>query len=389
MSLFVRDEGLGATGEASLEMRVDDAVVWLTGWTPAGLEALARSAVRDGLESGASLDLRDFNAFIESGRTLVLEGDVYLEDEVRRGNSFLLRYGLRNSFFYHDERLWVRPEPRVFAQWQPGNKLDLTLSFSRMVQYLHLISNSSIRFPNDLWLPTSSGLRPQEAWQGELGFGWQIGPYWRWESEAYYKYLTHLQAVPAGLDFVDAINLESPESFLVAGEGEATGIENMIRYERGKRSGFASYTLARTNRRFQGENLDQWFAQDFDRRHQFKLHYRQELSDRFRVGLNWVLFSANPFIELLTVTQGVGLTTTAQPLPGQRNVFRSEVYHRLDLDVAYEIKRPKWRQSITAGLYNAYNRRNVAYFRYDPATDTVRRVYSMGLRPAISYQVQF
>jgi asparagine synthase (glutamine-hydrolysing) len=54
VSLFVVDEGRGATGEAPLQLRVDDAVVWLDGWTPAGLDALARAVVRDGLGAVAA-----------------------------------------------------------------------------------------------------------------------------------------------------------------------------------------------------------------------------------------------------------------------------------------------------------------------------------------------
>ena len=53
MSLFVVDEGLGAHGDADHEIRIGNSVVWIDGWTPAGPDALARTAVQDGLRAVA------------------------------------------------------------------------------------------------------------------------------------------------------------------------------------------------------------------------------------------------------------------------------------------------------------------------------------------------
>ncbi len=52
--LFVVDEGLGAHGTADHTVRVGSVTAWVSGWTPAGVDALAHRAVERGLEAIAS-----------------------------------------------------------------------------------------------------------------------------------------------------------------------------------------------------------------------------------------------------------------------------------------------------------------------------------------------
>jgi hypothetical protein len=61
-------------------------------------------------------------------------------------------------------------EPRFMATYVLNESSSIKASYSRTVQYLHLLSNSTITNPNDLWVPSSNNVKPQYADQIDLGY---------------------------------------------------------------------------------------------------------------------------------------------------------------------------------------------------------------------------
>lgn len=343
----------------------------------------------DELQTLLITDRTRLEELIEPNETQALEGYLYWEDRISIGSRLMVNAGLRGSGFLQNEGNHFRLEPRLSAHYRPHSKVTLFVSGSRMVQYLHLISNTAIRFPNDLWLPSSSGILPSESWQAEAGANLDLTPQFSLSVEAYYKAMQNLYAVPPGFDFLDSINLSQPESFLNPGSGTAYGLETMLSFH-GKNS-FArlSHTWSKTERQFDGENLNQPFPHDFDRRHQVKFYLAQGFAKRFQIAFNWVGLSPGPRLNLADIARGLGLTNIESYAPGEKNLYRDAPYHRLDISLGYSLPHNRFTHRFRIGAYNVYDRRNVAYYRRDLSVRLPVEVYAIPFTPSASYSFSF
>ncbi len=84
--------------------------------------------------------------------------------------------------------------------------------------------------------------------------------------------------------------------------------------------------------------------------------------------------------------------------PKERNNYRMDAYHRLDLGMVYKLKPRRGESDLTFSIYNAYNRRN-PYFLYidylkDPAETRVisfqaKQVSLFPVIPSATYNFKF
>jgi hypothetical protein len=118
------------------------------------------------------------------------------------------------------------------------------------------------------------------------------------------------------------------------------------------------------------------------------------------VAANWVYSTGQPvtFPTGRAVIGGVIL-----PIYSDRNAYRLEDYHRLDLSATLHGKKKpgrKWQHSWTLAVYNAYNRHNtwaINFVQEEPrAGDPVRayetyaeKTYLFGIIPAITFNFKF
>ncbi len=341
------------------------------------------------IDSLDDIDQNSLENLIQSLERQVLDANVYIEDHWKFNSKLSADLGLRLGFFAYDGTSFVLPEPRVAIDYQTTPKLAFYAAGSRVVQYMHLVSNTSIRFPNDLWVPSGRGLSPQDSWQGELGLRWQITPKLQFSLETYLRDMQNLYAVPTGFSFLDSINLADPQAFLIKGNGYSRGAESQLIYEGKKNRALVSYTLANTERQFDAENLGLPFPQDFDRRHQFKMFFNQDLPKGFGLGISFLYMSGSPRLDLVNVERGLGLTGANLHPPGQKNQERSPAYHRLDLNATYTLEHTKFKHRFQLGLFNLYNRENVAYYRNALMTGVAEPVYSIPLTLSASYSIDF
>ena len=79
--------------------------------------------------------------------------------------------------------------------------------------------------------------------------------------------------------------------------------------------------------------------------------------------------------------------------PERENSIRAEVYHRLDVSLAYSLQKKKVQHRFKLGVYNFYDRRNPAFYRLDYDDDedeiTTQAVRLLPALPSLSYQLQF
>lgn len=334
-----------------------------------------------------TVDRATLEALAEGIDNHATEFQGYFEDRISLSPKLKASLGLRMSIFVHSQDpLWM-PEPRVGLYYNPRPEFSFHLQATRMGQFFHLVPNTALRFPSDIWFTSNEVLRPQESWTFETGGSVQLLPQLRLSTDLYCKTYHNLYALPDSLNFLQTADLASPETFLLNGTGLSYGAEFMAVYQ-GKRSqGLLAYTLSKSERKFEGLNLGLPFPHAFDRRHQLSFFFSQLIGKGFQVGFNWDWMSGNPRLGLATVQSGIGLASTEIHPPGQKNRVRGPSYHRLDVNVGYRFETGPIRHQLKAGLYNAYNQMNVAY--YEVNSSILNPVSSIPIRPSISYDLRF
>ena len=85
-----------------------------------------------------------------------------------------------------------------------GNDLAVKGSFASMNQYIHMISNTGISLPTDLWVPTTDRVKPQQSRQIAFGTGKRpvSDPELAFSLEGYYKKLINVIGYKEGASFL-------------------------------------------------------------------------------------------------------------------------------------------------------------------------------------------
>lgn len=326
------------------------------------------------------------------------EGGVYLEDQFKISRNWQLTTGLRFTAYRFEAVTYFLPQPRLSLGWQKGEEASARLSFDRMVQPLHLLTDSGANLPTDLWVPATSDFSPQDSWQVSLAGGWSPVPAWGFQFNAYYKTMRGLLQYSNEINWPGLANdsAEFWEDQVEQGSGYSYGASLNFQHKTDKQALSSGYFYSRSFRMFSGLNSGEVFPFSFDRPHKIVLNLERRLNGKLRLHAHWELTSGRPITLLETDTEYDPLdnfpTFTYVQLT-DLNDFRLSAYHRLDLALEWRW-RQKHSQSLRLGVYNAYNRAN-AYYAYDyddPFSEEEveqLKVRSLPILPSLSYSVKF
>jgi TonB dependent receptor/CarboxypepD_reg-like domain/TonB-dependent Receptor Plug Domain len=288
-------------------------------------------------------------------------------------------------------------EPRLSVKLQLGEQSSIKSSYNRMSQYIHLMSNTAAATPLDVWTSSTNNIKPQIADQITLGyfknFG-KTGNDFEASIELYYKELQNQ------IDYTDNANLFLNATFekdLLFGKGRAYGAEFFLKKNKGKLTGWASYTLGRTERKVEGLAQGQWYLSRYDRTHTLNLVAQYELNKKWSFGANFSYVTGVPYTlpEQKIVYSGGYLPIIPQ---GTRGNIRVPDYHRLDISATKKNKHAlfgKGESEWVFGVYNLYNRRNPfsVYAQTNPEnslkTEAVQLSIIGSAIPSITYNFKF
>ena len=329
-----------------------------------------------------------------SGRT-ANEFAAHIQYEFNPLPGLQLASGLRISSSVVPNKFYYYPEPRVSMRYSLTDKQALKLSYSRMVQYLHRISNSAVSSPTDIWYPVTDSIRPQSSHQVALAWQRTFPEHQvNLSIEGYYKTMRNLIGYEEGTNLF--LNTDF-ESSLIQGKGKAWGLEFLLRKDNGKLTGWISYTLSWAYRQFDEINQGDWFPSRYDRRHNGAIVTQYALNKRWSVSLVWEYISGSRFTPV--IGQYVSLAPSLNglnliPVYSGINQVRLADSHRLDLGVKFRNKPgKKYEWHWFAGVYNAYNRANPVgiNIEQDEEDGSLRYVQPglFGLLPFISYGFKF
>lgn len=333
-----------------------------------------------------------------------LENYLYLEDDMEIGKRFGANLGLHISNFKVETSNYFSFQPRIATRYSLNETSSLKASYSRMAQYMHLVSNSGLGLPTDLWVPVSDSFPPMQSQQISIGYAKRF-PHQGLEFtvEGYYKEMDELIEYANGANFFTTNSWD--EVMEKNGTGRAYGIEFFVHKKEGRWNGFAGYTLSKSDRQFDALNQGQRFPYKYDRTHDVSIALIYQAKKGLEFSGSWVYGTgnaitfpkglyyghSNPFSS--TPWASASGTSTGIPIQvdhGSRNGFRVPSYHKMDFNCTIT-KEKKWGELLYHfGIYNAYNRRN-PYFVYiapdlqGSSTNAVIKARLVSLFPALPY----
>ena len=344
-----------------------------------------------------------------------LESALYLQNEHKITSRFSANYGFRFSVFNQTGPVWFydydannKPvdstfygkgevanpffglEPRFSANYMLNDKSSLKLSYNRMAQYIHLLSNTTAGSPTDIWMPGSNNLKP--LFVDHISAG--IFRNFRDNSietsvEIYYKGMTNTTDYEDGAEII--FN-KHPESQIIIGKGRSYGLELYLKKKYGNFSGWISYTLARTENKAEGIDRSEWYPMKYDKTHDLSLVAIYKKGKRLSLSGVWTYATGNA----VTFPSGK-YELDNQPVPWytERNGYRMPAYHRLDFSLSLQGKeRRKFSSSWDFSIYNLYNRHNAYMITFResetvPGKTEAVKLSLFGIVPSVTYNFKF
>lgn len=320
------------------------------------------------------------------------EGSIYIGNQ-QKINKIIFNYGLRSSFYKYfgpgtkyifdsplasGERKPLKSEvqigkwkniesysniePRISMNYKINSSHAIKMSYNKMVQYIHLISNTAASSSLDVWAPSTNNIKP------ELGDSFVFGFFKNFSKnlfessiELYYKKLNNQ------IDYIDGADIlinKYIEGDVLFGKGRAYGIELLIKKKSGKLNGWVSYTVGKTELKINGINNFQWYPTRYDQTHNLKITSNIDVNKRISISGNFTLLTGTPvtFPTSKYVIQGFVIPHNST---NSRNENRIPNYHRLDVAMTIHGKKVNKKgknrrnnNSLVISIYNLYNRKN-------------------------------
>lgn len=327
------------------------------------------------------------------------EISAYIEDDFTLGARLKMNLGMHFSGFNVDNNFYTSIEPRASLRYLLTDRISVKAAYSKMQQYIHLLSNSTVSLPTDLWLPVTKKIKPMKSEQFALGAVYKIQKGVNFSLEGFYKKMDNLIAYKEGASFFGGN--KSWEDKVEIGEGWSYGIEALLSKEMGKTTGWIGYTLSWADRKFQNLNFGEKFPARYDRRHDISIALTHKFSPKIDVGATWVYGTGN---ALTVATHTINVASpnpfsskTSADYYGKRNNYRMGAYHRLDLGINFHKKKKHGIRTWNISIYNAYSRQNpfFVYFdeEYNTATKKTRKqlkqISLFPIIPSITYSYKF
>ncbi len=337
---------------------------------------------------------------------------LYIEDNITLNSIFKINAGLHYSAFWVQGKAYQSLEPRASIRAMISSNLSAKAGYAVMSQNVHLLSNSNISLPTDLWVPVTKRISPMKSHQISAGLFYNFKNFIDFSVEGYYKTMKNLIEYKDGASFMDSGT--GWEDKVSLGEGKSYGVEFLAQKNLGKTTGWVGYTLAKSDRLFNkpGNELNNGkeFPAKYDRRHDLSIVLSHKFSKKIDVAGTWIYSTGNCGSLALQnyyapAIDGYNSYNESISHLSQRNNYRLPDYHRLDLSVNFHKQKKHGTRTWNLSVYNAYNQKNpfLVYVKttydsqFDPTINTyttkskkeLTKVTIFTIIPSISYSYHF
>lgn len=175
---------------------------------------------------------------VKENETNASELGIYAEASWKINPKWSINMGLRESIFILKNKTYSNIEPRVILNFQPIENWAIKGSYSQMNQYIHLLSNSGLGLPTDLWVPATEKFAPPKSSQVALGIVKDfVKQNVSLSLEGYYKKMNNILGYKQGASFLmldfgsspSAVSTVDWQENAISGKGIAHGMELFYR----------------------------------------------------------------------------------------------------------------------------------------------------------------
>lgn len=341
------------------------------------------------------------------------ETTLFVEDNFSIGSVLKINPGLHYSTFIVQGQFYHSLQPRINLRALINDNFSFKAGYAMMSQYIHLLSNSNISLPTDLWVPVTKRIKPMNSHQYSAGLKYDWKNIAEFSAEGYYKSMHNLIEYKDGASFMGSDT--GWEDKVSMGEGWAYGVELLAQRSFGKTTGWIGYTWSKSERLFNrpGQELNNGdvFPAKYDRRHDMSLVVSHTFNDRIDVSGSVVYSTGNAGTLALQNYSGQIVPdqnyyyypgyNVSLPYVSQRNNFRMPDYFRVDFGVNFHKQLKYGKRTWNLSVYNATNQMNpfLIYTSYksdyNPITGSLTswrqltKLTIFTLIPSISYSYSF
>ena len=296
------------------------------------------------------------------------------------------------------EKYFQALEPRLALAYSFSNDQSVKISYNRMTQYLHLITNTSSPTPLDIWAPSGKYIDPQILDQVALGYFRNLKEdAYSLEIEGFYKRIKNR------INYIDGANLianNAIEQVILPGKARAYGLELLLKKNKGAFTGWFAYTLSKSEQKTPGRtdletgiNNGSWYNTAYDKTHDISITASYELSEKWQINSN---FNYQTGLPTTYPNAQYNFESLVIPVYSARNSERLPAYHRLDISTTYTPSKNKnrdFKSSWNFGIYNLYGRKNAVSLSFRNNDDTgmneAVRLSIFGIIPSVTYNFKF
>ncbi|MBT8232934.1 MAG: TonB-dependent receptor [Bacteroidia bacterium] len=297
------------------------------------------------------------------------ELSLFIENKYNLTKNITLNTGFRFNAFFNKDSRYTYLNPRLNLSYKNNGNL-IELSYARISQFTHLLTNPALGIPSDLWVPSTNLVPPELSNNFSIDYKyfknrWQLG------ASVFYKQFDNLIEYRNPSDILYSFIIDDElfqvevdnsnwEERVTLGKGRAYGVEFFARFNSTKFDGSLAYTISKSQRIFENIDKGEAFPYKFDRPHDIATNFKYKFDSYKSLSVNWVYGTGNAYSLSDKVQEGVGEEPVL--VPTSRNNSRLESFHHLDL--FYSVKRILENETeftIDVGVYNIYDRRNPFY----------------------------
>ena len=378
-------------------------------WTPApdhlvkfGAEYIWHDFRPETIASLAATEDSGQNEELELGHKYIgSDASLYIEDNISLGRYFSINPGMRLTWFNTQGANYFSLQPRFAVKAALDNGPGVKAAYSRMAQYVHLLSSSIVALPLDLWVPITKDIQPVKADHYSAGFYYDGLPGWEFSVEGYWKEMFNLIEFKSGSAFLAGAT--EWENQIETGRGRSVGLEFFVQKNLGKTTGWISYTLSKTTRWFPGGtiNMGEPFLYRYDRTHAFNVTFCHKFSEKVDASLSWVFASGSmmtlPQRATLYYTPLADAPKAVEHVDGYNN-YRIPPSHRLNLGVNLRHRTRRGNEAVwNFSIYNVYNAMNPQFITPDSPIEyqnseggiKFKKITVLPILPAFSYTYNF
>lgn len=329
--------------------------------------------------------------------------------------------GFRSSYFDADTNFF-NIDPRFSIKYRLTEESNLKFAAGVYHQYLNRLNRM---FITSIWATANKYNNDSRAIHYILGYQRELGNIWEFEVETYYKKYNNLYQYnywvgtdiePGYFDEQGRPVYTSTENVFNRGDGESFGIEFLVRKNIGVFTGWISYSLAKSNYKFNNLNNYNYFVPRHNRTSVVNAVANINLDElmsgkrsdtRFVLGLNFVYGSGQPITvpssayfthdvpDWNDLNNPHGSNSSYKLYPGEMNAFELPAYSRLDLSLTYEKDYGSWQLAPYLQIINLGARKNLWFIQYEDELEDgrivqkIEKVNMLPLLPSLGVTIKF